>query len=44
MKEVLDWIWFGPWWTPIVGALYFSAIISILFGPIKVAWKGKKYD
>jgi len=32
MKDVLYWIWYGSWWTPFIGAIYFSVLLSILFG------------
>lgn len=43
MKEVIDWVWNGPWWTPFVAALYLSVLISIAFAPIIGAIKaGRK--
>lgn len=30
MKFVLDWIWNGPWWAPLIGAIYASVLLGIL--------------
>ena len=42
MKDVFDWIWNGPWWTPLVGALYASVILGIALGPLWGAIKAAK--
>jgi uncharacterized membrane protein len=42
MKIVIDWIWNGPWWTPLVGALYVSLLVSIAFGPVLGAIKASR--
>lgn len=34
MKLVIDWVWNGPWWAPLAGALYLAVFISIALGPI----------
>jgi uncharacterized membrane protein len=34
MKAVIDWIWNGPWWAPLVGAVYISAFLGIALGPL----------
>ncbi|MDO8683222.1 MAG: hypothetical protein Q7N50_07050 [Armatimonadota bacterium] len=35
MKLVIEWVWNGPWWTPLVGAIYASVIIAIVTGPLQ---------
>ena len=42
MKVVVDWVWNGPWWTPIIGALYLSVLVSIAFGPFIGAMRASK--
>ncbi|MDR3688106.1 MAG: hypothetical protein P4L46_01920 [Fimbriimonas sp.] len=42
MKHVVDWVWNGEWWTPIIGAFYLSILVSIAFGPIIGAIKASK--
>ena len=43
MKDIVFWMWDGPWWAPFVGALYFAVFISIALGPLIGAIKaGKK--
>jgi hypothetical protein len=39
MKAVIDWIWLGPWWAPLIGAIYFSVLIGIALAPILGIWK-----
>lgn len=39
MKLVVDWIWNGPWWAPLIGAIYLSILIGIAFAPIIGAMK-----
>jgi hypothetical protein len=34
MKIVIEWIWNGPWWAPLIGAFYVAIIIGVAFGPI----------
>jgi hypothetical protein len=34
MKLVIDWIWNGPWWAPLIGAIYAAAVIGILISPL----------
>ena len=34
MKVVIDWVWNGPWWTPLVGAVYLAVFFSIALSPI----------
>ena len=34
MKLVVDWVWNGPWWTPLVGALYLAVVLSIALSPL----------
>lgn len=34
MKLVIAWVWNGPWWAPLVGALYLAIFIAIAFSPI----------
>lgn len=34
MKEVVDWVWNGPWWTPLIGALYLAVLLGIALSPI----------
>jgi hypothetical protein len=39
MKFVLDWIWFGPWWAPLIGAIYFSIILGMLAHAVASAFR-----
>lgn len=41
MKHVIDWIWYGPWWAPFIGAFYLAVLLSIAFGPILSVWKAQ---
>jgi hypothetical protein len=34
MKIVLEWLWNGPWWAPVVGAIYAAVLLAIAFSPI----------
>ncbi len=34
MKIVLEWIWNGPWWAPLVGAIYAAIVLGIALGPV----------
>ncbi|MHB9025902.1 MAG: hypothetical protein ACYC7E_17315 [Armatimonadota bacterium] len=42
MQTVINWIWTGPWWTPLVGALYLSVLLGIALSPILGIWKARK--
>jgi hypothetical protein len=35
MKLVVDWVWNGPWWAPLVGAFYLTVVISMIVGPLE---------
>ncbi len=34
MKIVFEWIWNGPWWTPLVGAIYAAVVLTIALAPV----------
>ena len=34
MKIVIEWIWNGPWWAPLVGAIYAAVVLGIALGPV----------
>ncbi|HEY3415917.1 MAG TPA: hypothetical protein VGM23_03440 [Armatimonadota bacterium] len=42
MQSVINWIWFGPWWAPLIGALYLAVLLSIAFAPILSIWKARR--
>jgi uncharacterized membrane protein len=42
MKTVIDWIWNGPWWAPLVGAIYAAVVLGIAFGPFIGAMRGAR--
>ena len=43
MKIVLEWVWNGPWWAPLVGAFYAALVLGIALGPILGVWRsGRK--
>lgn len=42
MKLVIDWIWNGPWWTPLIGAIYAGILLSIMLGPVAGIFARKK--
>ncbi len=35
MKDVIYWLWYGPWWAPLVGAIYLGILLSIAFGWVR---------
>lgn len=42
MKVMLDWIWFGPWWTPLVGGVYAAVLFNLIFGSLIAALNASK--
>lgn len=44
MKALVDWIWNGPWWAALVGALYLSVLLSIALAPILGIWKSRRRE
>lgn len=42
MKIVVDWIWNGPWWAPLVGGIGISAFLGIALGPLWGAMNARK--
>ncbi len=42
MQQVVNWVWTGPWWAPLIGALYLSILLSIALGPILGIWRRKQ--
>jgi hypothetical protein len=34
MRLVITWIWNGPWWAPLIGAVYASVMLGIIVGPL----------
>jgi hypothetical protein len=34
MKIVIEWLWNGPWWAPLVCSFYAAVILAIVFSPI----------
>ena len=41
MKEVITWVWSGPWWAPLIGAIYLSVLLGIAFAPFLGVWKSR---
>jgi len=42
MRIVIEWIWNGPWWAPVVGAFYAAVILGISLGPILGVIRGAR--
>ncbi|HEY3283767.1 MAG TPA: hypothetical protein VGN26_15985 [Armatimonadota bacterium] len=37
MRVFVEWVWNGPWWAPIPGAVYVAVLLGIALGPILAA-------